>query len=416
MRRRIQPFRFLLFLLLGLATTLAVAWLLTMADARQGATTSADAFVGHQRWTVTRYARAGAVQVHSTRQTAVNWSPQQAAGPPDTPTPGDQVTAWASASQDAGPEWLLLDYAKPVTPREVHVYETYCPGALVKVTAFTEDGREVTAWEGADPTPITAKMGTSKVPLNIPFKTNRIRIHLASDRAPGWNEIDAVGLVDTAGNTQWAKTVTASSTYAAGSPGPGSGNPAELIPYWASLDNPGPAVAAGSANHEHRIADARGWPMLALYSERDLTAAAANAPQVMNAPAVISGRTITGRSGGIVISRLTAVNALTTPGTADPVPIPLRPIYTGLVINTLLYATIWYALYLTLTLPRRFFKEVTRLRRGQCIGCGYDLGYDFVQGCPECGWRRDRLTSPSRRERLIAPPQPNIDLQETRAG
>ena len=32
---------------------------------------------------------------------------------------------------------------------------------------------------------------------------------------------------------------------------------------------------------------------------------------------------------------------------------------------------------------------VGRMRRGACIGCGYDLGYDFVRGCPECGWRRD---------------------------
>ena len=108
---------------------------------------------------------------------------------------------------------------------------------------------------------------------------------------------------------------------------------------------------------------------------------------------------------------LTAVSAINTPGLSDPVPIPLRPIWTGIVINTLLYATIWYALWLTLTLPRKFFKEVSRLRDGRCIGCGYDLGYDFVQGCPECGWRRDRVESTNRRQRITS-----IDVEGSHAG
>ena len=38
--------------------------------------------------------------------------------------------------------------------------------------------------------------------------------------------------------------------------------------------------------------------------------------------------------------------------------------------------------------PRRFVREVGRVRSGRCIVCGYDLGYDFIAGCPECGWRR----------------------------
>jgi hypothetical protein len=41
-----------------------------------------------------------------------------------------------------------------------------------------------------------------------------------------------------------------------------------------------------------------------------------------------------------------------------------------------------------LTVPRRFLVEVSRLRRGCCVVCGYDVGYDFFAGCPECGWKR----------------------------
>jgi quinoprotein glucose dehydrogenase len=52
------------------------------------------------------------------------------------------------------------------------------------------------------------------------------------------------------------------------------------------------------------------------------------------------------------------------------------------------FGTAWLAIWATLTIPRRFVRDLARLRRGACIACGYDLNYDFPKGCPECGWRR----------------------------
>ena len=60
----------------------------------------------------------------------------------------------------------------------------------------------------------------------------------------------------------------------------------------------------------------------------------------------------------------------------------------GLAVNGVLYAVAWAGLYYVLILPKRFVREVRRVKAGRCIACGYDLGYDFVRGCPECGWRR----------------------------
>jgi hypothetical protein len=54
-----------------------------------------------------------------------------------------------------------------------------------------------------------------------------------------------------------------------------------------------------------------------------------------------------------------------------------------------LYSVVLAGLYYLLVLPKRFMREVSRVRAGRCIACGYDLGYDFVRGCPECGWRRE---------------------------
>jgi len=143
-----------------------------------------------------------------------NWGPEQATGPPDTwPRFGDVVTAWASLTEDAQDEWLLLEYAEPIRPYAALVYATYNPGAISRLTAFRLDGTEVELWKGKDPTPVGAPKGVSIIPFRINFKTNRIKIYLASKSVSGWNEIDAVGL-RTRSKTYWATSVEASSTYA----------------------------------------------------------------------------------------------------------------------------------------------------------------------------------------------------------
>ena len=142
------------------------------------------------------------------------WGPEQVAGEPDTNAAGDIQTAWASQTQDEQDEWLMLEYAEMVVPKAVLVYETYNPGALIRVTAFKADGEEVELWKGKDPTATDADMGISEIPVKVNFKTNRIKIYLASKGVPGWNEIDAVGIRDTDKKMHWATAVEASSTYA----------------------------------------------------------------------------------------------------------------------------------------------------------------------------------------------------------
>ena len=149
------------------------------------------------------------------RGPARSWGCEQATGAPDTDGAGDLRTAWASATRDDQDEWLELTYAEEVKPVEVHVIETYNPGALVKVSAATGD-MEAVLWKGADPTARDAGSGTSIVKVTAAIKTNKIRIHLASKDVPGWNEIDAVGIQDEAGKMHWATSATASSNYAGG--------------------------------------------------------------------------------------------------------------------------------------------------------------------------------------------------------
>ena len=74
-------------------------------------------------------------------------------------------------------------------------------------------------WSGEDPVKCDAGMGVAYVPVKADsvkadFATDCITIYLKSTKVPGWNEIDAVGLVDQQGQLQWATTAEASSTYA----------------------------------------------------------------------------------------------------------------------------------------------------------------------------------------------------------
>src|SRR5262245_64854552 len=71
-------------------------------------------------------ADSGGLPQHLVRQWAVKasasteysnprWAASQATGAPNTESSGDHDTAWASREEDAGEEWLELDYEKGVT-------------------------------------------------------------------------------------------------------------------------------------------------------------------------------------------------------------------------------------------------------------------------------------------------------------
>lgn len=396
MRRRLwKPA--LLFLLLGLVTTLVVAVLLALlVEVRQGPLTTAERYGARGRWMVSRWDRAGAVQIESTRTRGLDWGPEQAAGEPDTLAPGDQTTAWASQSADGSPEWLILTFAKAVIPRELHVYENCAPGALVRVTALDDAGTEIEGWAGVDPNTTAWGAGgavpISKVPLSLAAPTKRIKIYLASDKVAGWNEVDAVALIDDAGGKQWARGVEASSTYASGR---GGGiDPTLLAPSWARLDRVSLEFEAQTVNRATRVIDARGWPLVSLSSEMELSPATATSPPPASTLLVSGGTlTISGASAPFGSGGTIAITTPAAPGVRTP--LPWRPIWVGVIGDTVLFAVAWGVIWLLLTVPRRFVRDLARVRRGACVQCGYDLGYDFIRGCPECGWRRGPAERPA---------------------
>ena len=137
------------------------------------------------------------------------WDFTQALGPPDTLTVGDHQTAWAPLAPNGGTEWIELEFAELVRPKQILIRQTFNPGAITRVEAIAKNG--------------TVRLVASEienghsVDLILPYEMKaairRLRIELDTTLVPGWNEIDAVGLI-TANGVIWAESAVASTTYA----------------------------------------------------------------------------------------------------------------------------------------------------------------------------------------------------------
>ena len=141
----------------------------------------------------------------------LQWGIAQLLGPPDTMTDGDLATAWASQQPDGGTEWIEVDFDRTVRPSSVLIRETFNPGAVVRVEALDANSRFHTIWSGTDPT--QQSPGDFVLPYDASFATQTLRISLDTSLVAGWNEIDAIGIIE-GGRTHWAAAADASSTYA----------------------------------------------------------------------------------------------------------------------------------------------------------------------------------------------------------
>ncbi len=347
--------------LVGTVTSMAVAWAIAFnAPGRIRSEHWASAAVNGRSWSVAVWSGLGWTIVRGGTPRPPAWSPAQAAGPPDTTGFGDLQTAWASKTPDGQVEWLRLDFDRPVVPRAVEVHETYNPGALTMIKGIHDGGAGVTLWSGADPTQPGSRGGVSVIDLDARASFGTIVLTIDSPSVAGWNEIDAVALVDEAGARHWATGVSASSTYAM-TPPASAGPPEALRPWWCRSVI-GPAVL------EDRVAVATGWPLRMIMAVRTESA---------SHPA--SGIQRGFQGGGLPIVES----------------IPSRPIWGGLLVNGALFGTAAWLLALALgSIVRRpvhlmhLVREAWRTRQGRCAQCGFDLRFDLARGCPECGWRR----------------------------
>lgn len=147
-----------------------------------------------------------------TPDTGPPYRPVQATGEPDVDPRGrDSARAWCPAREDAGEEWLLLDYGDVVEATAVSIRASWNAGTVTRVLAVADDNAERELWSG--PPSGKSNEWDLEIQFSNPESLRRIKIVLDTAAVPGWNEIDAVGLQDTGGRIHWARKATASSSW-----------------------------------------------------------------------------------------------------------------------------------------------------------------------------------------------------------
>lgn len=138
-------------------------------------------------------ASATASSTYSDAAGQARFSAWQATGAPNVDQEGDNGNAWASKTPDAGIEWINLGFTKAVAATGLRIRESAGAGAVIKVELIDPQGGVHPLWSGKDPT-----KGLNYLMLTFPktdFKVDHVKITLATNLVPGWNEIDAVQLL-----------------------------------------------------------------------------------------------------------------------------------------------------------------------------------------------------------------------------
>lgn len=133
----------------------------------------------------------------------------QATGPPNvTPAGSDSALAWCPASENKGIEWLELRYEKPVSAAELQIHNSLNPGAIIRVQVGGSTGplQELPTVPGP---PIAVQI----LPILSQMEISCVKLELDTAVVPGWNQVDAVALVDAAGTRHWATSASASSFW-----------------------------------------------------------------------------------------------------------------------------------------------------------------------------------------------------------
>ena len=115
-----------------------------------------------------------------------------------------------------------------------------------------------------------------------------------------------------------------------------------------------------------RVADARGWPFLAMWSGLSYDEPIqlpTKTPMIMHG-LVLNPTAMSGPSPGTTVRML-----------------PLALIWSGFLADTALYSLLWLVLLMLIVAGRRRLRS----RQGCCVTCGYDLRGTPHGQCPECG-------------------------------
>ncbi|MGB0590470.1 MAG: serine/threonine protein kinase [Myxococcota bacterium] len=123
-------------------------------------------------------------------------SPAQAlGGVPDVwPAHLDARAAWTPQWQDAGYESVVVGFSPAPMAAGIVVFESLNPGAIYRLS-IEEGGETLALWERRGPTPVVSPGEVLAFQLSKPRPIGRLTITLDTRLVPGFNALDAVGLI-----------------------------------------------------------------------------------------------------------------------------------------------------------------------------------------------------------------------------
>lgn len=144
------------------------------------------------------YRYATRVLGYSSEYSSTDWSASRCLYNPDVyPRYGDDRNAWASSSPDGQREFLYLGFDNPHEIKAIVIYETLNPGAIDSIYAKNPNTQQwilLHSRISKAENPVSRAWKIEFSPTNFPV--SEIRIAINSPSVSGYNEIDAVGLVD----------------------------------------------------------------------------------------------------------------------------------------------------------------------------------------------------------------------------
>jgi hypothetical protein len=152
----------------------------------------------------------------SAKQQRMPYSAEQAVGAPNAQLGKEDPNAWAPKSMRSQPEWLLLDFGRPIAPESLEIHESFHPGA-VSLIEVSNDGNRVTQIMASSDPSANARVPSAVTTINAdrvgPIRY--VKLTLSPHVVNGLCQIDAVAIVETTGQKTWAVAAEASSVYTA---------------------------------------------------------------------------------------------------------------------------------------------------------------------------------------------------------
>lgn len=141
---------------------------------------------------------ASSVRTFSSQYDSRSWPATMATGYPRVyPRYGDIAGAWAPHSSRGHHEFIELNFDVAVYVAAIEIYETYCPGSIVEISALNPDGNHwESMWRGTASPTVTARSRIfSPALVAPPYLVASVRIDLDTRGSRSWSEIDAVRLI-----------------------------------------------------------------------------------------------------------------------------------------------------------------------------------------------------------------------------